>query len=117
MVKQQVPLAQYTPLRRFFLIWKTYGKEFYGLRFVLDEKGYTRGSVIEAYCVCLGARHGGFRNVTALCSLKDLLNSKQGGGGGVTVYLAEKFEDLHPIQQHVNLKICLFGKEYMKIIR
>ena len=67
---------------------------------MLDEKGYTRGSVIEAYCVCLGARHGGFRNVTALCSLKDLLNSKQ--GGGVTV--------LHPIQQHVNLRFACSEK-------
>ena len=116
-VKQQVPLAQYTPLRRFFLIWKTYGKEFYGLRFVLNEKGYNRGSVIDAYCVCLGARHGGFRNVTALCSLKDLLNSKRGGGGGSHSIPRRKIRRPTPNTTACELKICLFGKEYMKTIR
>ena len=64
---------------------ENYGKEFYGLRFVLDEKGHNRGSVTDAYCVGLGARHGGCEYVAALYSLKDLLNSKRGGGGVTSI--------------------------------
>ena len=53
------------------------GKEFYDSWFVLEGKGPNRGSVINAYCVCLGGRDGGCKHVAAaLCSLDDLLNTK-----------------------------------------
>ncbi len=35
------------------------GKEFYDLWFLLEGRGASHGSVIDAYCVCLGGRDGG----------------------------------------------------------
>ena len=53
------------------------GKEFYDLWFVLEGKGSNRGSVLDAYCACLGGRDGGCKHVAAaLYSLDDLLNTK-----------------------------------------
>ena len=53
------------------------GKEFYDLWFVLEGKGSNRGSVLDAYCGCLGVRDGGCKHVAAaLYSLDDLLNTK-----------------------------------------
>lgn len=52
------------------------GKEFYHSWFVLEGKGPNRGSVIDAYCVCLEGRDGGCKHVAAaLYSLDDLLTT------------------------------------------
>ena len=53
------------------------GKEFYDLWFLLEGRGASRGSVIDAYCVCLGGRDGGCKHIAAaMYSLEDLLNSR-----------------------------------------
>jgi hypothetical protein len=53
------------------------GKELYDLWFILEGRGASRGSVIDAYCVCLGGRDGGCKHIAAaMYSLEDLLNSK-----------------------------------------
>ena len=53
------------------------GKEFYDLWFILEGRGTSRGSVIDAYCVCLGGRDGGCKNIAAaMYSLEELLNSR-----------------------------------------
>ena len=52
-------------------------KEFYDLWFILEGRGASRGSFIDAYCVCLGRRHGGCKHIAAaMHSLEDLLNSR-----------------------------------------
>ena len=52
-------------------------KEFHNLWFVLEGKGSNRGSILDAYCACLGGRDGGCKHVAAaLYSLDDLLNTK-----------------------------------------
>ena len=53
------------------------GKSFYNLWFILEGKSVNRGSVIDAYCLCLGGRDGGCKHIAAaLYSLEDLLNSR-----------------------------------------
>ena len=53
------------------------GKDFYDSWFILEGKGSNRGSVLDAYCGCLGGRDGGYKHVAAaLYSLDDLLNAK-----------------------------------------
>lgn len=53
------------------------GKQFYDLWFVLEGKGASRGSVVDAYCECLGGRDGGCKHIAAaLYSLENLLNSR-----------------------------------------
>lgn len=53
------------------------GKEFYDSWFVLEGRGANRGSVIDAYCMCLGGRDGGCKHIaSALYSLEDLLDSR-----------------------------------------
>ena len=52
-------------------------KEFYDLWFILEGRGASRGSVIDAYCVCLGGRDGGCKHIAAaMYSLEDLLKSR-----------------------------------------
>ena len=52
-------------------------REFYDLWFVLEGKGPNRGSVLGAYCGCLGGRDGGCKHVAAaLYSLDNLLNTE-----------------------------------------
>ena len=52
-------------------------KEFYDLWLILEGVGASRGSVIDAYCVCLGGRDGGCKHIAAaMYSLEDLLNSR-----------------------------------------
>ena len=90
-------------------------KSFKGYGLCWMRKGtLVHGSVIDAYCVCLGERHDGFRNVTAPCSLKDLLN--RGGGGRRHSIPHRKIRRPTPNTTACELKICLFGKEYMKIM-
>ena len=53
------------------------GKSFYNLWFILEGKGVNRGSVVDAYCLCLGGRDGGCKHIAAaLYSLEELLNSR-----------------------------------------
>ena len=53
------------------------GKEYYDSWFLLDGKGQNRGSVLDAFCVCLGGRDGACKHVAAaMYSLDALLNTK-----------------------------------------
>ncbi|XP_046845626.1 uncharacterized protein LOC124439445 [Xenia sp. Carnegie-2017] len=53
------------------------GKDVYYLWFIFEGNGSNRGSVLEAYCCCIGGRDGGCKHVSsALYSLDYLLNSR-----------------------------------------
>ena len=53
------------------------GKEFSDLWFILEGRDASRGSAIDAHCVCLGGRDDGCKHIAAaMYSLEELLNSR-----------------------------------------
>ncbi|CAB4017991.1 Hypothetical predicted protein, partial [Paramuricea clavata] len=51
------------------------GKDCYSLWFILEGRGANRGSVLDAFCKCKGARDGGCKHISAaMYSLEALLN-------------------------------------------
>ena len=57
------------------------GKDFSDLCFILERRDASRGSAIDAHCVCLGGRDmqtcSGCKNIAAaMYSLEELLNSR-----------------------------------------
>ena len=54
------------------------GNSFYKLWFLIEGRGARRGSILDAYCECLGGKGGGCKHISAaLYSLEALLNSRE----------------------------------------
>ena len=63
-------------LRPFMKIKTDEGKEYYDLWFILEGRGTSRGSVLQARCKCKGGRDGGCKHIAAaMYALEDVLNT------------------------------------------